>query len=483
MRIAFIFFTCLLSSGLFAQSSDLLFYMDVGRFHAVRQGQFQHAVELNFLVDENSIRKQLGVDGKYRGEVALSWVLRKQGDSSFVRSYAEDLNWESPMNAEDSARLDVTYQLFHSQIIQLEEGIYNIEASARDKKMPQGKPVRSSRMIILDPIPEREVFFSDLKWLRNTQDRGAGRRAGFRGRSVQVQVNNDVFVNQAYIIAFQDWNNLDKIQNRNGAFFFRYQILLNNNVIQEREKSISSLGRVRNREGTASFTERIDISQYKTNTYYLEVQLLQEQNGTKVPIKTYRRRFYIENTRSALQLDNLSLNNRDADIFNNYNERELDYYLKTLSLLATEQERNYMRVLISYEQKKNYLYRYFDKRRRNPDRETVAHLWRGHLMALKYVNDHYTSTLHEGWETDRGRVFMTYGIPSKVESIAGNLSVLPHKIWTYDRLGVQKQVIFVFYDPDSKLGPGRATNEYPLLHSSKYGEYNNRSWQAQLTVN
>lgn len=50
----------------------------------------------------------------------------------------------------------------------------------------------------------------------------------------------------------------------------------------------------------------------------------------------------------------------------------------------------------------------------------------------------------------------------------------PYQIWTYNQIGSQGQVIFVFYDPDL------ITGEYPLLHSNRIGELQNRNWRAFL---
>jgi hypothetical protein len=53
-------------------------------------------------------------------------------------------------------------------------------------------------------------------------------------------------------------------------------------------------------------------------------------------------------------------------------------------------------------------------------------------------------------------------------------NTVPYEIWTYNKLGVQPGVIFVFADNDL------ITNEYPLLHSTKYGEANNPRWRLDL---
>ena len=73
-------------------------------------------------------------------------------------------------------------------------------------------------------------------------------------------------------------------------------------------------------------------------------------------------------------------------------------------------------------------------------------------------------------------MFLKYGIPEDVERHPSKPNLLPYETWRYNRLGRQTNVVFIFYDPDL------ATNDYPLLHSTKYGEENNPRWRSQLAA-
>ena len=67
-----------------------------------------------------------------------------------------------------------------------------------------------------------------------------------------------------------------------------------------------------------------------------------------------------------------------------------------------------------------------------------------------------------------------YGPPNDIQSFPSDNNKYPYELWTYNKLGVQPGVIFVFWDPDL------TTNEYRLLHSTKYGEPNNPRWRVDL---
>ena len=182
--------------------------------------------------------------------------------------------------------------------------------------------------------------------------------------------------------------------------------------------------------------------------------------------------FFVANSRVEPKLAEYTVSKAGSDLFNGYSDEQLTKYIRTLIHISTENEIRFAKALREYEDKKNFLFAFWEKRL--TQNQTVEQLWKGHLGALNLVNEHYKSNMREGWETDRGRVYLKYGIPSDIEYYPAESSRLPHEIWKYDRLGAQSQVLFVFLDSDL------ATNEVPLIHSNKYGELQNYGWESML---
>ena len=65
-----------------------------------------------------------------------------------------------------------------------------------------------------------------------------------------------------------------------------------------------------------------------------------------------------------------------------------------------------------------------------------------HLRRFKYANQHFRSSVAEGWRTDRGRIYITYGPPDEIDSGAMELDADPTEIWYYFENGRR----FVFVD-------------------------------------
>lgn len=125
-----------------------------------------------------------------------------------------------------------------------------------------------------------------------------------------------------------------------------------------------------------------------------------------------------------------------------------------------------------YSEGRYFLWRYyFDKNKLNPEQ--------AYLDYMKYavaVDKTYRSQVGYGFETDRGYIYLKYGMPTDVVTRESEPTAPPYEIWFYDQIerGKQKKVKFIFYIPSL------AHNDFELLHSTCIGEINNPNWFYDL---
>jgi hypothetical protein len=86
----------------------------------------------------------------------------------------------------------------------------------------------------------------------------------------------------------------------------------------------------------------------------------------------------------------------------------------------------------------------------------------------------FSTKIMKGFETERGRVFLQYGKPDSRTQVPNEPSAYPYEIWWYYHYKGQRNIRFVFYNPDM------ITNDYELLHSEALGEPNNPQWRLML---
>jgi GWxTD domain-containing protein len=100
--------------------------------------------------------------------------------------------------------------------------------------------------------------------------------------------------------------------------------------------------------------------------------------------------------------------------------------------------------------------------------------WIKYQIQVRSVEKHYANNYMEGFETDRGRVYLKYGQPNSVVVKESSPSEYPYEIWTYNKIGIYSNRRFVFYNPDL------VSNNHRLLHSDMVGELRNPAWQQIL---
>ena len=94
----------------------------------------------------------------------------------------------------------------------------------------------------------------------------------------------------------------------------------------------------------------------------------------------------------------------------------------------------------------------------------------GFLQRCQTVTSRFGSFNREGWQSDRGRVYLVYGEPDEVESSPFSTTQAPFTIWYY--YGNQQEM-FVFAD---LMGNG----DYLQIYSTVDGEISYSNWQGMI---
>lgn len=109
---------------------------------------------------------------------------------------------------------------------------------------------------------------------------------------------------------------------------------------------------------------------------------------------------------------------------------------------------------------------------RNPEAPDVA--WQTYYDEVKKVNNNYRTPIKEGYESDRGRMYLKYGAPNTIAKRPNEPDSYPYEIWHYYKVSIYNNIKFVFYSPDA------VTNDYELLHSDMPQELRNPQWRTKL---
>lgn len=453
--------TLILSTQL---SARVQFFLDHLRYQDINGDSY---LEVYLSVNARTLSYEQMEDRNYQGEMDIVMILNRIEGVDTQSVFVENYKKRSALLADTSEKsLDQAYM--DVKRFPVKPGRYElltIVADGLKDDNPANKAIATVE-ILIDEEAEKKARFSDISFISEMErasEKGEWVKNGYR---IIPFVTNATYIDEDKLQYYAEVYHADASFDQ--AFFVETQILkgkqilfIYDNVVKKNPAPINIV------------TGNFDISALPSNTYYLKMTMRNEKNQ---PVAQQLQKFFVYNSRVTPEFKGYVADGEGGDgaqYFSKYTEEELDELIPGLVHISTDQEYAFARRLESYEQKQNYLYNFWSKRKRTQE-QSVAEVWTDYYKRLKYCNDEFDSALRPGSATDRGRVFLSYGVPNDVERFPYEDDRLPYEIWRYDRIDAQNKVVFIFYDNDL------ATNEYPLLHSNKYGELNNPSWRRQL---
>ncbi|MFM1915888.1 MAG: hypothetical protein RLZZ531_1557 [Bacteroidota bacterium] len=214
--------------------------------------------------------------------------------------------------------------------------------------------------------------------------------------------------------------------------------------------------------------ESINIEDLSTGNYQLEVRVSRSSNEI-LAVQTYDFERSNENN-SMFTMENLQL---DPAFQASIPTDSVLYFLESLIPISKPAEiKNIIETLKSknVENARKHLQGYWVITSPTNSYES----WLRYKAQVVFVQDIYGNNFQEGFETDRGRVYLKYGAPNQVNARESSPSEYPYEIWTYNKIGIYSNKRFIFYNPDL------VNNAYRLLHSDMLGELKNPAWPQIL---
>ena len=144
-----------------------------------------------------------------------------------------------------------------------------------------------------------------------------------------------------------------------------------------------------------------------------------------------------------------------------------DWLDRDVVYIITDDERAFFKALRNDEERESFIQQFWN--RRNPDPRSDYNAFKEeHYRRIAYANEHFTSGI-QGWRTDRGRVYITWGPPDRIEGQptggmyyrtiregAGSTSRHPWEEWWYRHIdGIGDDIPLLFVDDSN-------SNEYRL---------------------
>ncbi|MEE9441845.1 MAG: GWxTD domain-containing protein [candidate division Zixibacteria bacterium] len=359
---------------------------------------------------------------------------------------------------EESLRQGI--QLFDLLGLHLDPGHYRILCSAVDDVSK-----KSSRNTIVAEIPDYfqpglrcsdlQVAF-EISTLNLDDDSPVNNRLIKQDRVVipnptgryQAFLNKHIWVYaELYGLSFEEEFTSAKIK----KFFTNYSLKdMNGNLIHDFG------GQAKDKPGTSAVVVNcLELPSIPTGDYYLIFEVTDAATGAKTLASKA-----ISIVASELAQKQYSI--EDVELMRNI----AYYHLSEAEKIQIDK--------LSIEGKKNFIHQFWRTRDDDPS-DAKNPVYEEAIRRFVFANEMLStrSDTKDGWKTDRGRIYITYGPYNDAETVEMEGRSYPYQKWTYYNLDGRKIFVFV-NDFMAQIG------DYRLVHSTHPREKYDPVWQQIL---
>ncbi len=151
-------------------------------------------------------------------------------------------------------------------------------------------------------------------------------------------------------------------------------------------------------------------------------------------------------------------------------DKQLKYYGMIEYIASESQLKQYNK--LNKIGKHNYLIKFWENRDVNPNNNKLEALDK-HIKNIEFVNKRFSSGLQEGYESDRGRIYIKYGSPDEDMTVPSSSGYKSFENWIYYSGG---GIQFVFADI-------KGFGKYELVYSSLIDEPIPVNWRNYVDLN
>jgi len=444
-RVIILFF--LLSFQSFGQ---LKAYLDTKQFYDPQIGNY---VEIYMQFVSSSIKYESKTDG-LQGKVAIRLNV-SQRDSSF---FSDVYILESPV-MKDS----IVEDFYDVVRFAIKPGKYDFKIELSDVVNEKSKAIKAESELVVKDL-SKNISISDLEIAEFARKSNENSNFTKSGLYILPRLTNYYPSELSKIPVYFEVYNSNQLSDS----IFIIKQLVRNTETSEELFDFEYFSK-HTKAAVVPIVRGVEIVNLPTGKYELIFSIIDRSKK-----EYFSQSYTFERTNildQNLNLDNLVL---DPAFQNSITDDSLDFYLESLIPIAKQSE--ILNIISSLKTKNKEVARKHIQGfwvKTSPTKPYDA--WISYKQQVQFVQKLYSNNFQDGYETDRGRVYLKYGAPTNVIQKETSPSEYPYEIWQYNKIERFSNKRFIFYNPDL------VNNTYRLLHSDMLGEVKNQGWQAALS--
>ena len=430
------------------KNKNLRAYLDNKQFYAPGVGNY---VEFHLQFDGPSLTYK-GSEGGLIGEVAVQMSI--QGEDGFVSNDAYRLS--SPLMIDS-----IVEDFYDVRRFQLDPGGYNFKLQLEDMNS-EANPLSVSFDFFVEDLSDA-ISLSDIEVAEIAYIGDENSNFYKSGYEIIPRLSTYYPEQLNTIPVYFEVYNSEELED--SVFALKQEV-----INSETGKAIDDLTEFTRYKSApvVPVLKSVKIDEVFTGKYILKYTLI-NRNMTELSVQTYE--FERTNDQKIDYFsDEIIL---DPNFQTSISDDSVAYYLESLIPISRPAEvRNiiYVMKLKDVDKARKHLQLFWTKT--SPINPYEG--WIKYKQQVQLVEKLYANNFQEGFETDRGRVYLQYGAPTEIITRENSPTEYPYEIWQYNKIGRFSNKRFVFYNPNL------VNKAYRLLHSDMIGELKNPAWPREL---
>jgi len=440
-----------------ANAGNLNAFFSYGNFFSPEKGPY---VETYLSVLGNSVSFNKNSSGKWQGAVEISITFKQKDEIKNALKY----KLLSPEVVDTS---QAKPNFIDVQRFLLPNGIYDMELSIADAGAAKHEFTTTQTIVVY--FPKDSISISGIELIESYKKSAQQNILSKSGYDIIPYVSNFYPPNFNDLIFYTEIYNTNNILEKGENFLITYFI----ESFEGKTKLTNYSGFSKQTSGNnvIPLFSNFSIKDLPSGNYNLVVEVRNKENKVLMNRKMFFQRSNPNTMLSKQEITTINVSNSFAEKI--INKDTLAEYIRYLYPISTNAELRFAENqlkngTLNYMQQ--YFYNFWEKR----NSITPEKAWVAYYTQVKIVNTVFATTNKKGYATDRGRVYLQYGIPDVKNIYGTEPNSYPYEIWQYYKLKNSSNKKFVFYNPSL------AGNNFMLLHSDATGEINNVDWKLKL---
>ncbi|MBA4311909.1 MAG: hypothetical protein C0417_04690 [Chlorobiaceae bacterium] len=413
----------------------------------------QTFVELYYGFSESMMIYQNDTAG-IKGQINFKMEIKKSGAIEYRKE------WIVPHTISGTEQIS-SQSLVGLQSFAIQPGEYTLSVSASDNYDDTRRDSVSLSLLIIK-YPVDQEYLSDIELCTSIQSSN-NKQSLFYKNTLEVVPNPSKFYGTGlpvlyyYTIAY----NLRTRGDSNS-------VIVRTSISDAVGKEVITKDKIKPRLYNASVEiGTVNISALRTGIYLFRIIITDSLNKV---FAQNEKKFFIYKHGSPLDSSLTSgLSPVSESKYSVMSEEEVDQYFEYAKYISSDIEKEQYEQLTDLQAKQKLLYEFW--RRKSSGANAISD--EAYYARVKKADDLFTTPFRSGWKSDRGRVFITYGMYDEIERFSNSTDSNPYEVWQYHN--IQGGVIFVFVDREG-------IGNYMLMHSTHRDELHEELWYEKYAL-